>query len=162
VITSLYHLDTPLVRCRIGDRAIYREGRSCGCGRAFSGVETASIARTDDMKKVKGVNVWPQAVDDILFARPAVDEYQVVLGSAPDGGDVATVRVMPKTELSVQQTAELADGLSVDFHRQIGFRFNLEVVPPGGLDLNEWKARRWLDQRAHVRQAPSLLQRGGI
>jgi phenylacetate-CoA ligase len=105
----------------------------------------------DDMKKVKGLNVWPQAVDDLLFARPEVEEYQVVLTSAADGVDVATVRAMPRSELDAPAQAALADTLATALHRQIGIHFAVEVVPPRSLQLNEWKARRWLDTRAHVR-----------
>src|SRR5258706_6846122 len=151
VITSLYHTDTPLIRCRTRDRAIWHEHRYCSCGRPFAGVEVASIGRLDDMKKVKGVNIWPQAVDDVMFADPAVDEYQVVLTSDDRTADIATVRVMAKglntADEGVQWRGRLADSLQ----KRIGIRFKIEQVAEGGLARSEYKAKRWLDQRAHAR-----------
>ena len=153
VITSLYHTDTPLVRCRTRDRAIWHEHRYCSCGRPFAGVEVASIGRLDDMKKVKGVNIWPQAVDDVMFADPAVDEYQVVLTSDERTADVATVRVMPKqvTEAGDSPAKHWQERLADSLQKRIGIRFKIETVPPGGLARSEYKAKRWLDQRAHAR-----------
>ena len=81
VLTSLVHTDVPLIRCAMGDRAVYREPSYCPCGRPFVGVEIDTIARMDDMMKVKGVNVWPQAVDDVMFNLPETDEYQIVVSS---------------------------------------------------------------------------------
>ncbi len=152
VLTPLYRTDVPVVRCRVLDRAIYREARSCACGRPFGGIQIASIARADDMKKVKGVNVWPQAVDDVLFARPEVQEYQVQLATAANGGgDVATVRAMPRRPLSHPEQANLTATISDTLRQRIGIRFEVELLEPGALDQNEWKARRWIDTRAHVR-----------
>jgi phenylacetate-CoA ligase len=153
VITSLYHTDTPLVRCRTRDRAIWHEHRYCSCGRPFAGVEVASIGRLDDMKKVKGVNIWPAAVDDVMFADPAVDEYQVVLTSDERAADVATVRVMPKqtTEAEGGPPKQWQERLADSLQKRIGIRFKIETVPQGGLARSEYKAKRWLDQRVHAR-----------
>jgi phenylacetate-CoA ligase len=149
VITSLYHTDTPLIRCRTRDRGVWREHRYCSCGRPFAGVEVASIGRLDDMKKVKGVNIWPQAVDDVLFADAGVDEYQVVLTSDEGAADVATVRVMLKDLQPAEQHWQ--DRLGESLQKRIGIRFRVELVPRGGLARSEYKAKRWLDQRVHVR-----------
>jgi phenylacetate-CoA ligase len=151
VITSLYRTDTPLIRCRTRDRAIWHEHRYCSCGRPFAGVEVASIGRLDDMKKVKGVNIWPQAVDDVMFADPSVDEYQVVLTSDERTADVATVRVMVKDSRPQEQMQQWQDRLADILQRRIGIRFRIEPVPQGGLARSEYKAKRWLDQRAHAR-----------
>jgi phenylacetate-coenzyme A ligase PaaK-like adenylate-forming protein len=62
---------------------------------SFGGVEVASITRTDDVMKVKGVNVFPQAVDDLLFSFPAVSEYRVVLTSDQAMADIATALGKP-------------------------------------------------------------------
>jgi phenylacetate-CoA ligase len=151
VITSLYHTDTPLVRCRTRDRAVWHEHRYCSCGRPFAGVEVASISRLDDMKKVKGVNIWPQAVDDVMFADPSVDEYQVVLSSDERTADVAMVRVMPKKLSPDGMAAQWLEQLGDSLQRRIGIHFRIELVAPGGLARSEYKAKRWLDQRAHAR-----------
>ncbi len=149
VVTSLTRSDTPLVRCRMRDRAVYRAPGSCACGRPFAGFEIASISRLDDMKKVKGVNIWPQAVDDLLFAEAAVDDYQVVLTSSADAADVATLRVMPESPLEDAAATALRDGLARRLRADIGITFRVELVAPGTLARSEYKARRWVDERAH-------------
>lgn len=154
VITSLYHLDTPLMRCRTRDRGIRRDWRSCSCGRPFSGVEVASISRIDDMKKVKGVNIWPQAVDDVMFADRLVEEYQVKLQSDHRDADTATLIVMPKTSHSAEVTESWRAALADTIQRKVGIRFAVEIREPGSLAHSEYKARRWIDERTHA-------QRGG-
>jgi len=144
VMTSLYRTDTPAIRVRLRDRAIWHEPGSCRCARPFSGLEMCSIGRVDDMKKVKGVNIWPQAVDDAMFAIDEVDEYQVVLSSDRVAADVATVKVMPKTQVVEDSfTGRVASSLRA----RIGINFIVELVPEGTLKHSEFKARRWIDER---------------
>jgi phenylacetate-CoA ligase len=140
VVTSLYHLDNPVVRCRLRDGGVWHPGAYCPCGRPFGGVEVASVTRTDDVKKVKGINVFPQAVDDLVFSFPGVEEYRVVLTSDDRLADVATVRLM------VSGSADgLAGELASALHRRIGIHFAVELVEE--LERSEYKARRWHDER---------------
>jgi phenylacetate-CoA ligase len=148
VVTSLIHTDYPLIRHAMGDACIYREAGYCPCGRPFDGAEVGSIARMDDMKKIKGINVWPQAVDEAVFAHRGVDEYQVVLTRSQAEADVATVRVMSDPKLAADKVAELCGRIRDELRRRIGIGFDVVSVGPGALQRSEYKARRWLDQRA--------------
>jgi phenylacetate-CoA ligase len=152
VITNLYRMDTPLIRWRTGDRATYREAGYCGCGRPFSGVEVCSISRMDDMRKIKGVNVWPQAVDDALFAMPSVGDYQVVLTSTPGGADAILVRVLAAGGgvEDDRRAAPIRDEIAENLHRKVGLHFTVELVEESAFDPEQWKARRWVDQRTHL------------
>ncbi len=141
VVTSLYHWDNPVIRCRLRDGGIWHPGAYCGCGRPFGGIEVASISRTDDVKKVKGINIYPQAVDDVVFSFAEVDEYQVVLTSNDHLADVATVQVMAKGA----GRAGLAEELGHRLHQRIGIHFGVELVAE--LPRSEYKARRWRDDR---------------
>ena len=142
VFTSLYRTDTPAIRIRLRDRAIWHAPGSCRCARPFSGLEMCSISRIDDMKKVKGVNIWPQAVDDVMFAIDEVDEYQVEFTSDAAEADVATVKVMP-----VKTHCDLSPQVASSLHQRVGINFVVEMVPPGTLQHSEFKARRWIDKR---------------
>ena len=144
VFTSLYRTDTPAVRIRLRDRAIWHEPGACRCGRPFTGLEMCSIVRVDDMKKVKGVNIWPQAVDDAMFALDEVDEYQVVLTSDPTEADVATVKLMPKVDV---RRKDLLQRVASNLRERTGIHFQVELVAPGSLQHSEYKARRWIDER---------------
>jgi phenylacetate-CoA ligase len=153
VVTSLYHTETPLIRCRTRDRGVWHEPGYCSCGRPFAGLEVASISRLDDMKKVKGVNIWPQAVDDLLFADADVDEYQVILTSDARDADVATLRVMPKRSLSSEDAGQWQRHLSEKINKRIGITFLVEVLAPGSLARSEYKAKRWQDERSHAQRS---------
>ena len=106
-----------------------------------------SIGRLDDAKKVKGVNIWPQAVDDLMFGIDEVDEYQVVLTSSATQADIATVRVMPALALSGGKAGDVIDRVARELRRRIGISFEVEMLEPGSLGRSEYKARRWIDHR---------------
>jgi phenylacetate-CoA ligase len=147
VVTSLIHTVTPLIRCAMSDRAVYRSPAYCTCGRPFSGIEIGTVGRLDDMKKVKGVNVWPQTVDDVLFHVAEVDEYQVVLSSSASDADVATVRIMPKQVIGDDQQVAFIEAIGHQLRERLGIRFQVEMLPRGALQRSEYKARRWVDRR---------------
>jgi phenylacetate-CoA ligase len=153
IVTSLYNTDTPLIRCRMHDTAVFREGSYCSCGRAFGGVEIGTIARSDDMHRVKGVNIWPQAVDDLLFSIAEIDEYLVSLSTSKSGADIATVRIMAKAETAIADAGAFADRVAKQLRARVGVGFEVELVPPGTLSRSEYKARRWRDDRAHRMKA---------
>lgn len=149
ILTSLYHTDTPLIRCRMRDTAVFHEGRYCPCGRPYRGILIGSIGRSDDMHRVKGVNIWPQAVDDLLFSVPEIDEYMVVLTTSSTGADIGTVQVMPKGEIA--EPGVFADKVAAKLRERVGVRFDIQLVPIGTLQRSEYKARRWRDERAYKR-----------
>ncbi len=145
VVTSLYHFDNPVIRNRLRDGAIYRKPGSSGCGRPFTGIEVASVTRTDDVKKVKGINLYPQAVDDLIFALPEVDEYQVVLYSSFELSDIAQLNVMTKAVLSDAARPVFIKNLQELLRQKMGISFIVEIVP--NVERSEYKARRWRDER---------------
>lgn len=75
-LTNLYNEDFPIIRFRTHDRARFRPGSYCDCGRSFHGIECGSISRVDDMIKIKGQNVWPDTIGSVIFEHPASEEYQ--------------------------------------------------------------------------------------
>ncbi len=150
VLTVLYRTDAPIIRCRTGDRGVYRPPGSCACGRPFGGVEIATIGRVDDMRKIKGLNVWPLAVETVVFEHDAVADYQVVLSSGDGGQDVATLRVEPAEQLAGHEVDALSERLAGVVERRVGIRFEIEVVDPATVARDDWKAKRWIDRRHHV------------
>ena len=99
VLTNLGRVGSPAVRYRTGDR-VRRDDRPCPCGRTFVKLAGGILGRLDDMLIVRGVNVFPSAIEDIVRRFPAVDEFQIevfrreeqdelrVCLDAPDGIDV--------------------------------------------------------------------------
>ena len=150
VLTSLFHTEVPMIRCAMGDRAVYHDPGYCDCGRPFCGIEIGTISRIDDRQKVKGINIWPQALDDVLFHAPQIDEYQVVLTSSENEADVATLRLMPIPNLADEELRHCAEDLARKLRSRIGIGFDIELLEPGTLARSEYKARRWVDERIHT------------
>ena len=76
VLTNLGRLGSPLLRYRTGDRV--RAARTpCACGRTFLRLEGGILGRVDDMLIVRGVNVFPSALEGIVRRFPDVDEFVI-------------------------------------------------------------------------------------
>ena len=142
-VTSLFHRDTPLIRCRLYDGGIYRAPGSCACGRSFSGIEVGSIGRTDGVKKIKGINVYPQAVDKAIFSVPGVEEYHIRLFSKGEA-DIAQVTVM-LGEDGVGSLVNHADMVADSLRHATGLRFDVVL---GSVEHSEYKVARWTDERS--------------
>jgi phenylacetate-CoA ligase len=143
VVTSLYHVDNPMIRCRLRDGGVYHSADYCTCGRPFGGVEVAGITRTDDMKKIKGVMVSPQVVEDALYSFDEVDEYRVIVRTSPDKADIAVVQIMTK-EATPDPGAFLSRVVET-LRTRVGIRFDATLSDD--LPRSEYKARRWEDER---------------
>lgn len=145
VVTSLYHLDNPVIRNRLRDGGVFRKGGYLKGSRSFDGVEVASIGRLDDVKKVKGINLYPQAVDDLVFSMPEVEQYEVVITSTPSFADEIALRVQMKPEFHASASSPLQTRLSAAIKERMGINFKIEFA--SDIPVNDYKARRWKDLR---------------
>ena len=145
VVTSLYHFDNPAIRNRLRDGGVFRRGGRPGAVRNFHGIEVASIGRIDDVRKVKGINIYPQAIDDLVFSWPEVEQYEVVLTRTLDFSDVATLRLQLRTSASGIPIETFIHKAGKAIKERIGVNFALEIV--GALDVSDYKAKRWIDLR---------------
>ena len=144
IVTSLYHIDNPLIRCRLRDGGIFREGRSCACGRHMDGLEVCSIGRTDDVKKVKGVNIYPQALDATVFGVLEIDEYVVRLTSSESQADVARLTAMLKDDVDPATAEDVRSRLAEALKRNLGIHFEVTIGP---VERSDYKTKRWIDER---------------
>jgi phenylacetate-CoA ligase len=133
VLTNLGRLGSPLVRYRTGDRV--RLARSpCGCGRTFARLEGGILGRLDDMLIVRGVNLFPSAIEAIVRRFP-VEEFQIEIFSA---GDLDEVRVLVEMDGGADGARHVQDALRAG----LGIRMEVAPVGPGSLPRFELKARR--------------------
>ncbi len=160
VITSLYHLDTPVIRCRMKDLAVYHAASYCQCGRPFCGIEIGSISRLDEMYRIKGINVWPQAIEQVALAFREVDEYEVILSTREDGSDNAELRFMSKSVLTPQNSAALCERISGEIRKKVALRFQVTSLTPDSIQRSQYKAKRWRDLRAHISDAARSANEG--
>ena len=142
VITTLVKEGAPLIRYRTHDLSRIIPGE-CPCGSKYPRLDTI-MGRTDDMMKIKGVNVFPSQIEEILQAFPEVSsEYQIRI-SHLDGKD--TMRIYVETNGSVN-FLELADRIAARVKSRIGFTPLVKVVENGLLPRSEKKTKRVIDER---------------
>jgi phenylacetate-CoA ligase len=148
VFTSLYRKAMPLVRYRTRD-VVQVADRRCPCGRTLLAFEGGVLARLDDMKKVRGVIVYPRRIEELVRPFAGVDEFQIVF-RRHEGLDDILLRVDPAPSLSRAECdglcATLADALRVG----LGIRVTVEATTPGELPRWDHKARRVKDERTEV------------
>ena len=142
VITTLVKEGAPLIRYRTHDLSRIIPGE-CPCGSRHPRIDTI-MGRTDDMIKIKGVNVFPSQIEEILQKFPeASSEYQIRI-SHLDGKD--TMRIYVETNGSVN-FLDLADRIAAKVKSVIGFTPLVKVVENGVLPRSEKKTRRVIDER---------------
>jgi phenylacetate-CoA ligase len=141
VLTSLLRTGSPLLRYRTGDLVRTALDRICECGRSDLALEGGILGRVDDMVIVRGVNVYPGAMDQLLRAHPEVAEYQVTL-SQPGALAELSVRVEPVPGAGGLDT--LVHRLETALETALTLRVPVTLAPAGALPRFELKAQRWV------------------
>ncbi len=142
VITTLVKEGAPLIRYRTHDISRIIPGE-CPCGSKFPRIDIIS-GRSDDMIKIKGVNVFPKQIEEVLEGFPELSsEYQIRL-SHLDGKD--TMRIYVETNGSVN-FLEMADKIAAAVKSKIGFTPLVKIVEIGILPRSEKKTKRVIDER---------------
>jgi phenylacetate-CoA ligase len=148
VFTSLYRKAMPLLRYRTRD-VVQLADRRCPCGRTLVAFEGGVLARLDDMKKVRGIIVYPRRIEELVRPHRDVDEFQIVFRRR-DGLDDILVRLDPSPALALAERARLGEALAKDLQLGLGIRVSVEVGDPGSLPRWDHKARRVTDERTEV------------
>ena len=142
VITTLKKEGAPLIRYRTHDLTRFLPG-DCACGSPYPRIDTL-IGRTDDMVKVKGVNIFPSQIDEMLKSVPcASSEYQFMLDHM-NGKDECRLFV----ELNPgSDPKECAAEIAREFKTHIGISVIVLPVAIGDLPRSEKKSTRIFDNR---------------
>ena len=106
-------------------------------------------ARLDDMKKVRGIIVYPRRIEEIVRGHAGVDEFQIVFRRV-DGLDDILVRIDPAPALSGAECQGLCRALEEGLRIGLGIRVTVEATEPGGLPRWDHKAKRVKDERTEV------------
>lgn len=142
VITTLKKEGAPLIRYRTHDLTRFIPG-DCPCGDKHPRIDTI-LGRTDDMVKVKGVNIFPSQIDEMLAGiKGTSSEFQFMLDHM-EGKDICTLFV------EVQPNAnkyELEREIQEAFKYKIGILTNVKPVDIGELPRSEKKSTRVFDNR---------------
>jgi len=149
VVTTFSRLAMPLIRFRSNDRVRRLPPDLCDCGRTSRALwEVGTVARYDDMIKIKATNVWPQTVDAAVFAFDEIEEYNGRVFIDENGQEIAKVSFeFKKTGLDDKTKSAILDRLAGRIKETTQVSMQLEEVPPGTLPRFEYKVRRWTDER---------------
>lgn len=141
-ITTLKKEGAPLIRYRTHDLTRFLPG-DCPCGDKHPRIDTI-LGRTDDMVKVKGVNIFPSQIDEMLSGiAGASSEYQFMIDHL-NGKDICTLFVEARLEAN---RYELEREIQETFKYKIGILVNVKPVEIGDLPRSEKKSTRVFDNR---------------
>ncbi len=138
VITNLGRLGFPVIRYRTGD--LVRMNLSpCACGRTFARFDGGLLGRSDDMVTIRGVNVYPTAIENVIRQFGSVDEFQVT---------VTTVQEMHHLEVQIEVVSgndaeRVRTHVEQAIYHALSLRPTVRVAKPGTLTHFEMKARRF-------------------
>lgn len=142
VITTLVKQGAPLIRYRTHDLSRIIPG-TCACGSKFPRIDII-MGRTDDMMKIKGVNVFPSQIEEILSTFDEISsEYQIRI-SHLDGKDTMRIYVESTGDVDF---ADLSRRIAEQVKSRIGFTPIVKVVEVGVLPRSTKKTARVIDER---------------
>jgi phenylacetate-CoA ligase len=136
VATNLGRWGSPLIRYRTGDRVeVTRE--PCSCGSSFAKMLGGIRGRVDDMFTVRGVNLYPSQVEDLVRRRPSIAEFCIEVRQVRGMEEVAIL-----CECADQDGEAAVKQLSNDLRLALGARIECRLVAAGTLPRSELKSRR--------------------
>jgi phenylacetate-CoA ligase len=141
VLTTLGRAGAPVIRYRTGDLVRPRwpdDGAACPWVRLDGGI----LGRADDMLVIRGVNIFPGAIDDIVRSFPEIVEYRVIID---------TVASLDELRLEVEDHLAAPDRVARELQVRLGIRVDVAAVPIGSLPRFEGKGRRFIDRRPSTR-----------
>jgi phenylacetate-CoA ligase len=139
IITNLGRIGSPVIRYRTAD-LVRPSDQPCPCGSPFLLLEGGVLGRVDDMIIVRGVNVFPSAVENVLREFPEIEEFRVEIFAKQALKEIKLI-LEPNPD---QSSAEgLAEKIGHRVRERIGLRPQVEVVSPGTLPRFELKAKRF-------------------
>jgi len=146
VVTTLRKEGAPLIRYRTRDLTRLIPHR-CSCGSIFP-MHDRILGRSDDMFIIRGVNVYPSHIDEILSEiREVGSEYQIILERGKDGKDYMTLKVEREKGIDAARDPEIAGRIASEVKKRVLVSCQVQVVDYGSLPRTERKSKRVFDYR---------------
>ena len=148
VVTCLSKEALPLIRYRTRDisRLFYEP---CKCGRTTARMENLS-GRTDDMLKIRGVNVFPSQIEEVLLKTDEIGPHYEIIVDRKNHSDILTIRVELAPEAMTDNFADLERikaKLKSSLRTVLGLDAVIQLESPNTLKRFEGKAKRVTDNR---------------
>ena len=148
VVTCISKEALPLIRYRTRDitRLMYEP---CPCGRTTARMENLS-GRTDDMLKIRGVNVFPSQIEEVLINTEGIGPNYEIVVDRKNHSDILIIKVEVKAESMMDSYGaleQLERTLREKMHLMLGLDAKIQLVSPNTLQRFEGKAKRVTDLR---------------
>jgi phenylacetate-CoA ligase len=147
VYTHLERTSQPMIRLVSGDRARWTD-EPCPCGRTYPRLPQGLYGRIDDMIIVRGENIYPSAIEDVLRAIDGFGgEFRVIVSRRETMDELLVRAEFAATHGETATRAALAATMKERLRARLGVTPIVELVSPGELPRTEFKARRVIDDR---------------
>jgi phenylacetate-CoA ligase len=137
ILTTIKRPGSPLMRYKTGDSVSAERRRPCACGTEELCLLGGILGRKDDMTIIRGVNVFPTAIEEIVRSTKGIEEYQVELLTR---NDLAEMKVVIEGSGGETMRRELEK----QFQKALFLRIPVELAESGSLPRYEMKAKRWV------------------
>ncbi len=141
ILTNLGREGSPVIRYRTGDRARLLHDR-CACGRTFARMAGGVLGRVDDMLVVRGMNVFPSVIEDVVRRFDCVDEFRVEVRRRGELVDLHVLVEVDEAQHGAAKVAETLDQLRDQLRLACGIRIEAAAVGAGALPRFQLKAKR--------------------
>jgi phenylacetate-CoA ligase len=144
VLTALGRTGSPVIRYRTGD--LVRPTWNHPGANRFVFLEGGVLGRSDDMLIVRGVNVFPSSIEQILRSFPEVDEYRLTALKAAE---------MDQLEIEIEDRLDRPGRVAEELQLRLGLKVVVRCVPLGSLPRFDGKGRRFVDRRGSATASPA-------
>ncbi len=145
IITSYTHLAQPFIKYRTHDLVQLDRNPEHGCGWTWGHYRGGVLGRTDFMVTIRGVNVFPTAVENLIGESPGLSGHYELHISRQEGMDRMLIKV--ESAFADADRDFLNQRLASHLHTHLGVRIEVEVHPPGTLPRYQLKTTRIFDHR---------------
>jgi phenylacetate-CoA ligase len=139
VLTPLGRTGFPVLRYRTGD-VVVNADEPCPAGHEDRWLPGGIVGRTDDMVVIRGMNVYPSAIEEAVRRVSGSGEFRITFYSEPSGLDEIKLEVELPEGAGARRLQEI-------MRQQLGLRVRIVPVAPGVLPRSDGKARRVVDER---------------
>lgn len=146
VLTNLGRWGFPVIRYRTGDTVQLAE-QPCACGSIYKFIKGGIIGRTDNMITVRGINIYPSAVEAVIREVLPASEFRLIFLRVHNMDELEV-----EVEMDESQQAAYLENLSHLFRQRLALRVPVRAVAPNSLPRFQLKARRIEDRRTRLGQ----------
>jgi phenylacetate-CoA ligase len=155
IVTSYTHFAQPFIKYRTHDLVRIDDAPDHGCGWTWKHMPGVVLGRADFMVTIRGVNVYPTAVENLVGEVPGLSNHYELHISRVDGMD----RMLVKVEAGAPgaDVADLGTALGRHLRDHLGVRLETEVLDTGALPRYELKTKRIFDSRSAAERPVATL-----